>query len=44
MGVSQTVLERKEGNMLKWNGHLVRMEDNRWPGHRKEDDDVDDRK
>jgi hypothetical protein len=30
--------------MLKWDGHVVRMEDNRWLDHRKEDDDVDDRK
>jgi len=30
--------------MLKWNGHVVRMEYNRWPSHRKEDDDVEDRK
>jgi hypothetical protein len=44
MGVSQTVMGRMEGDMLKWNGHVVHMEYNRWPGHRKEDDDVDDRK
>jgi hypothetical protein len=31
MGVSETVLERKERNMLKWYRHVVRMEDNRWP-------------
>ena len=33
-----------ENSMLKWYGHLVRMEDKRWPKrimacHRKEDDD-----
>jgi len=34
-----TTVERKENNTLKWYGHVVRMEDNRWPsrilsGHR----------
>jgi hypothetical protein len=31
MGVTQTILERMENNMLKWYGHVLRMEDNRWP-------------
>jgi hypothetical protein len=31
MGVIQTILERHENNMLKWSGHVVRMEGNRWP-------------
>ena len=31
MGVTQTVLERMENNMLKWNGHVLRMGDKRWP-------------
>jgi hypothetical protein len=31
MGVTQTVLERMEKNMLKWHGHVLPMEDNRWP-------------
>ena len=26
-----TILERMENNMLKWYGHVVRMEDSRWP-------------
>ena len=44
MRVTQTILERMENSMLKWYGHLVRMEDKRWPKrimacHRKEDDD-----
>ena len=29
MRVTQTILERLE-NMLKWYGHVVCMEDNRW--------------
>jgi hypothetical protein len=31
MWVTQTILERLDKNMLKWYGHVVRMEDNRWP-------------
>ena len=31
IGVTRTILERMENIMLKWFGHLVRMEDNRWP-------------
>jgi hypothetical protein len=31
MGVTQTILERMENNMLKWYGHVLRMEDNTWP-------------
>jgi hypothetical protein len=31
MGATQTILERLESNMLKWYGHVLRMEDNRWP-------------
>ena len=31
MGVTETILDRMENNMLKWYGHVVRMEDNRWP-------------
>jgi hypothetical protein len=30
MGGTQTILERKENNTLKWYGHVLRMEDNRW--------------
>ena len=30
MGVTETILERMENNMLKWYGHVLRMEDNRW--------------
>jgi hypothetical protein len=30
MGGTQPILERKENNMLKWYGHVFRMEDNRW--------------
>ena len=29
--MTQTVLERMENNMLKWNGHVLRMGDKRWP-------------
>jgi hypothetical protein len=31
MGVTQTILERMENNMLKWYGHVLHMEDNTWP-------------
>jgi hypothetical protein len=31
MQVTQIILERMENNMLKWHGHVLRMEDNRWP-------------
>lgn len=31
MGVTQTVLERMENNALKCYGHVVCMEDKRWP-------------
>jgi len=31
MEVTQTILERMKNNMLKRYGHVVRMEDNRWP-------------
>jgi hypothetical protein len=31
MGVTQTILERMENNMLKWYGYVLHMEDNRWP-------------
>jgi len=31
MGVTQTILERMESEMLKWYRHVVRMEDSRWP-------------
>jgi hypothetical protein len=31
MGVTQTILERMENNTLKWYGHILCMEDNRWP-------------
>jgi hypothetical protein len=31
MGVTQTILERMENNVLKWYGHVVGMEDKRWP-------------
>jgi hypothetical protein len=45
MLVTQTILERMEKNMLKWYGHIVRMEDNRWPKQimtwSLEDDDKD---
>jgi hypothetical protein len=27
----KTILERMENNMLKWYGHVLRMEDNGWP-------------
>jgi hypothetical protein len=27
----ETILERMGTNMLKWYGHVVRMEGNRWP-------------
>jgi len=27
----QTTLERTENNMLQYYGHVVRMDDNRWP-------------
>jgi hypothetical protein len=30
MGVTQTILEGMESNMLKWYGHVLRMEDG-WP-------------
>ena len=30
MRVTQTILERMENNVLKWYGHVVRMEDKRW--------------
>ena len=30
-GETQTILERMESNVLKWCGHVVRMEDSRWP-------------
>ena len=29
MEVTQTVLDRKENNMFKWYGHVVRKENNR---------------
>jgi hypothetical protein len=29
--VTQTILERIENNMLKWYGHVLRMEQHRWP-------------
>jgi hypothetical protein len=31
MHVTQTSLEIMENNTLKWYGHVLRMEDNRWP-------------
>jgi hypothetical protein len=31
MGVTQTILERMENNILKWYEHVLCMEDNRWP-------------
>jgi hypothetical protein len=31
MGVTQTILERMENHALKWYGHVVWMEDKRWP-------------
>jgi hypothetical protein len=31
MRVTQTILGRMENNMLKWYGHVVRVEDKRWP-------------
>jgi len=31
MGVRQTITERMDNNMLKLYGHVVCMEDNRWP-------------
>jgi hypothetical protein len=31
MEVTKTILERHENNVLEWSGHVVRMEDNRWP-------------
>jgi hypothetical protein len=31
MGVTQTILERMENNALKRYGHVVCMEDKRWP-------------
>jgi hypothetical protein len=31
MGVTQTILDTMESNMLKWYGHVLRMEDNIWP-------------
>jgi hypothetical protein len=30
-GVTKTILERMQNVVLKWYGHVVRMEDNRWP-------------
>jgi hypothetical protein len=31
MGVTQTILETLDNNMLKWYGYILRMEDKRWP-------------
>jgi hypothetical protein len=31
MGVTQTIFERMENNVLKWYVHVLCMEDNRWP-------------
>jgi hypothetical protein len=31
MGVTQTISERMENNMLNWYGHVLCMEDNRRP-------------
>jgi hypothetical protein len=31
MEVTKTILERMENSMLKWYGHVLHMEDNRWP-------------
>ena len=31
MRLTQTILERMRNIILKWHGHAVRMEDNRWP-------------
>jgi hypothetical protein len=31
MGVTKTILERVDCNILEWYGHVVRMEANRWP-------------
>jgi hypothetical protein len=31
MRVTQTTLDRMDSNMLKWYGHVVHVEDNRWP-------------
>ena len=28
---SNTIVERMENNVLKWQGHVVRMEGDRWP-------------
>jgi hypothetical protein len=33
MGVTQTILEITENNTLKWYGHGLRIEDNRWRKH-----------
>jgi len=30
-GATQTILERMENNPLIWYGHVVCMEDKRWP-------------
>jgi hypothetical protein len=49
-GEKQIILERMENSMLKWYGHVVCMEDNRWPkrimtwspgGRRRERSDVE---
>jgi hypothetical protein len=31
VGVTQTVLERMENNLLQWSGDVLRIGDNRWP-------------
>jgi hypothetical protein len=31
MGVTQTILEKMENNILKWYGHILRMGVNKWP-------------
>jgi hypothetical protein len=31
MGVTQTILKKMENTMLKWYGHVLCTEDNRWP-------------
>jgi len=30
MRVTETILDRMESNVLKWYGHVRRMEDSRW--------------
>jgi len=31
IGITKTILERMENNMLKWHGRALQMGDNTWP-------------